>query len=356
MHQEISVEKAKTRREKPDLDNLGFGKDFTDHMFIMDYNKDKGWYNPRIVPYAPLQLDPATAVLHYGQSIFEGIKAYKSKDGRILLFRPDKNFERMNKSNDRMCIPLIDGDFCIEAIKKLILIEKDWIPSLAGTSLYIRPFIFACDPYLGVRPSYTYKYMVILSPVGSYYPQGIKPVKIFVEDEYVRAVIGGTGYVKTSGNYASSLKAQDKASKKGYVQVLWLDGVEKKYVEEVGSMNVFFRIDDEVITPSLTGSILPGITRDSSIQILKSKGIKVVERKITIDELYDAHSKGTLKEAFGTGTATVIAPIGELNWEDKKISICNGQIGEISQMLYDTLTGIQNGIVEDEFGWIHEVK
>jgi branched-chain amino acid aminotransferase len=356
MSNQIKIELTKSPKQKPDQNNLGFGQIFTDHMFIMDYSEGKGWHDPRIIPYGPLQLDPSTMVFHYGQAIFEGLKAYKTKDGRTLLFRPGKNMERVNTSNDRLCIPEIDVDFAVEAVKRLVSVDKDWIPTVEGTSLYIRPFIIATDPYLGVRSSFTYKFIVILSPSGAYYPGGINPVKIFVESEYVRAVKGGTGFAKTPGNYASSLKAQNEAHDKGFIQVLWLDGIEKKYIEEVGSMNVFFKINGEIITPSLDGSILPGITRDSSIELLKSWGLKVNERKLGIQELYDAHANGTLDEAFGTGTAAVISPIGEMNWAGKNIVVNNGKIGEISQKLYDTITGIQGGTIEDKLGWTVEVK
>lgn len=354
---EIKIQKTSNPKIKPqDQSKLGFGQIFTDHMFIMDYSSDIGWHDPRIVPYGPLTIDPSTMVLHYGQAIFEGLKAYKTSDGRILLFRPQKNMQRINISNDRMCIPKIDEDFCLEAIKELVKIDRDWIPAAPGTSLYIRPFIISADPFLGVRPSNTYKFIVILSPSGAYYPTGLNPVKIYVETEYVRAVKGGTGYAKTPGNYAASLKAQDIAHQKGYMQVLWLDGVQRKYIEEVGAMNVFFRIGDEVATPSLEGSILPGITRDSVIHLLKSWGIKVSERKIAIDELFDAYDKGNLAEAFGTGTAAVISPIGEMRWNEKVITISNGEIGHLSQKLYDTLTGIQYGRIKDDFGWTVEIK
>ncbi|NSW90971.1 MAG: branched-chain amino acid aminotransferase [Firmicutes bacterium] len=356
MSYQIKIEKTKMPKDKPDQNNLGFGKYFTDHMFIMDYSTDKGWHDPRIIPYAPLQLDPSTMVFHYGQAVFEGLKAYKTKNGKILLFRPLKNMERTNMSNERLCIPLIDTNFAIEAIKALVKLDKDWIPSQEGTSLYIRPFIISTDPYLGVRPSNTYKFIVILSPVGAYYPEGINPVKIYVEDYYVRAVKGGLGYVKTPGNYAASLKAQMEAKEKGYTQVLWLDGIERKYIEEVGTMNVFFKIKGEVITPSLEGSILPGVTRDSVIQLLKSWNMKITERKISIQEVYDAHANGILDEAFGTGTAAVISPIGGLNWKEKIITINNGKTGELAQKLYNYITGIQSGEIEDTFGWTVEVE
>ena len=352
MTNQIKIEKTKSPKQKPDQNKLGFGKIFTDHMFIMDYSEDKGWYDPRIVPYAPIEMDPASMVLHYGQAIFEGLKAYRAKEGSIQLFRPIKNMERINLSNDRLCIPEIDTEFAVQAVKALVNVDQDWIPSQPETSLYIRPFIFASDPYLGVKPSSTYKFMVILSPSGPYYPGGLDPVKIYVENNYVRAVKGGTGFAKTPGNYECSLKAQAEAQKKGYIQVLWLDGVERKYIEEVGAMNVFFKINGEVLTPSLEGSILPGVTRDSVIQMLKSWGVKISERRITVEELFDAQANGTFEEAFGTGTAAVISPIGELNWNENNISINGGKIGELSQKLYDSITQIQYGKAEDTFGWI----
>lgn len=353
---DIKIEKTNHPKPKPDQDQLGFGLYFTDHMFIMDYIEGQGWHDPRIVPYAPLILDPSTMVFHYGQAIFEGLKAYKTKHGRILLFRPQKNMERINLSNDRICIPPIDTGLAVEAIKAIVEVDKDWIPEAEGTSLYIRPFIIATDPFLGVRPSYTYKFIIILSPVGAYYPEGIDPVKIFVENKYVRAVKGGTGFAKTPGNYAASLKAQVEAKEKGYTQVLWLDGVERKYIEEVGTMNVFFKINGKVITPMLEGSILPGITRDSTISLLKDWGVEVIERKISIQELYEAHAQGRLEEAFGTGTAAVISPIGELNWEGNKIVINEGKTGDLSAKIYNTITGIQKGDIEDKYGWTVEVN
>ena len=352
----ISITKTTNPKQKPDQNNLGFGTYFTDHMFIMDYTEGKGWHDPRIVPYAPLEMDPASMVLHYGQAIFEGLKAYKAKIGHILLFRPYKNMARVNSSNDRLVIPRIDEDFAVQAIKDLVNVDSDWIPDAPGTSLYIRPFIIATDPFLGVRPSDTYKFIVILSPVGAYYKEGINPVKIYVESNYVRAVKGGLGFAKTVANYASSLKAQVEAKHSGYTQVLWLDGIEKKYIEEVGTMNVFFKIDGEVITPSLEGSILPGITRMSTIELLKKSGMKVTERRISIQELYDAHAAGKLDEAFGTGTAAVISPIGEFNWDGKVITVNGGKIGPVAQQVYDTITGIQSGDQEDTFGWTQIVK
>lgn len=355
--QEIRVELTKNPKEKPqDQSKLGFGNYYTDHMFLMNYDEGQGWHDPRIVPYAPIALDPAAMCLHYGQEVFEGLKAYRTADGRILLFRPDRNMARLNVSNDRLCIPSIDEEFAIEAVKKLVLVDKDWIPTEEGTSLYIRPFIFAVDAHVGVHPAHHLIFAIILSPVGAYYPEGLNPVKIYVEDEYVRAVKGGMGFTKTGGNYAASLKAQAEAEKKGYTQVLWLDGVERKYIEEVGTMNVFFVIDDEVITPELRGSILSGVTRMSCIDILRSWGMKVSERKLSIEEVAKAAEEGRLKEAFGSGTAAVISPIGELRWGDDVMVINDGKIGEISAKLYDNLTGIQWGKLPDEFGWTVEVK
>lgn len=355
--QEIRVELTKNPHEKPtDSSKLGFGTIFTDHMFVMNYDEGEGWHDARIVPFGPLELSPAAMCLHYGQSVFEGMKAYRADDGRILLFRPDKNMARLNSSNDRLCIPLIDEKFSEQAIAKLVSIEKDWIPSTEGTSLYIRPFIIGVDPHVGVHPAQHLLFLVLCSPVGAYYPEGLNPVKIYVETNYVRSVKGGMGYAKTAGNYAASLKAQDEAEKQNYTQVLWLDGIERKYIEEVGTMNVFFIIGNEVVTPALEGSILPGITRMSSIELLRSWGMNVVERKISIDELAEAAADGKLKEAFGTGTAAVISPIGHLKWEDRVMSINQGKIGPVSQRLYDTLTGIQWGKTKDTFGWTVEVK
>ena len=355
--QEIKVELTKQPKAKPtDETKLGFGSIFTDHMFVMNYDEGQGWHDARIVPYGPIELDPSAMCLHYGQTVFEGMKAYRAKDGRVLLFRPEKNMARLNVSNERLCIPKIDEAFALKCIEKLVSIEKDWIPTAEGTSLYIRTFIFATDAHVGVHPGKHLMFMVICSPVGAYYPEGLNPVKIYVESKYVRAVRGGMGYAKTGGNYAASLKAQDEAEEQKYTQVLWLDGVERKYVEEVGTMNVFFVIGDEVVTPALQGSILPGVTRMSAIEILKSWGLNVSERPIEIQEIYDAYQNGQLKEAFGTGTAAVISPIGQLKWDDHVMEINNGKIGEISQRLYDTLTGIQWGNIEDTMHWTVEVK
>lgn len=353
---EIKIQKTDAPKQKPDQTKLGFGNYYTDHMFIMNYDEGQGWHDPRIVPYGPFSLDPAAMVFHYAQEIFEGLKAYRTADGKIQLFRPEKNMARMNVSCDRLCIPKIDEEFAVKAIKTLVKIDEDWIPTEEGTSLYIRPYIFAIDSHVGVHAAKHLIFAIILSPVGAYYPNGIEPVKIYVEQKYVRAVVGGTGFTKAGANYAISLKGQEEAEAQGYVQTLWLDGVERKYVEEVGSMNVFFIIGDEVVTPSLVGSILGGITRMSIIELLRSKGYTVTERRLSVDELVEAHKAGKLKEAFGTGTAAVISPIGELKYGDIVMPINDGKIGETSQMLYDTLTGIQWGRIPDTMGWIQTVE
>ncbi|SHL99205.1 branched-chain amino acid aminotransferase [Anaerosporobacter mobilis DSM 15930] len=353
----IRYEKTTAPKELPKEDNpLKFGTIFTDHMFIMNYETGKGWHDARIVPYAPLSLDPSAMVFHYGQEMFEGLKAYKTEDGRTLLFRPNKNIERANNTNRRICIPEIPEEDFLDAIKAVVKTDEAWIPTKPGTSLYIRPFVIATDPFLGVRPSDTYMFIIILSPVGAYYPEGLNPVKIWIEDEYVRAVKGGVGEAKTGANYVASLAAQVKAHDDGYSQVLWLDGVERKYIEEVGAMNIFFKINGTVVTPKLNGSILPGVTRNSVIELCKTWGVPVEERKISVDELYEASNNGSLEEVFGTGTAAVISPVGHLRFEDHVMQVSDGGIGELSQRIYDTITGIQLGDIEDTFNWTVEVK
>lgn len=352
---DIKITKTTNPKAKPDPNTLRFGDVFTDHMFIMDYSDEKGWYDPRVVPYGPLELDPAAAVLHYAQEMFEGLKTYLTEDGDVQLFRPDMNAKRTNKTNDRLCIPKIDEEFYVEAIKALVDVDRDWVPNKKDTALYIRPYIIATEPFLGVRPSKEYKFIVILSPVGPYYPEGLAPTKIYVEDKYVRSVNGGTGEAKIGGNYASSLKSQVEAAEKGFSQVLWLDGTERKYVEEIGTSNAFFMIDGEAVTAPLTGTILAGITRDSVIQLLKDWGITVREEKITIMDIKKAHEEGRLNEVFATGTAAVISPVGELAWKEYDMIINNNEIGEISQKLYDTITGIQEGKLEDEHNWTTRV-
>lgn len=355
-NENISITLTTDHKQKPDVEHLEFGKVFTDHMFVMDYSSDQGWHDARIIPYQPISIDPSAMIFHYGQTVFEGLKAYYSKEGKILLFRPDRNMQRLNQSNDRLCIPKIDEDLAINALKELVKVERDWIPKAEGTSLYIRPFIISTEPSLGVHAASSYKFMIIMCPVGSYYKEGIHPVKIAVESRYVRAVAGGTGQAKTAGNYASSLKAQEVAEESGYSQVLWLDGVERKYVEEVGSMNIFFKINGEVVTPELNGSILEGVTRNSILQLLKHWNIPTVERKISMDEVYQAYKDGVLEEIFGTGTAAVISPVGELFWNNEKLIVNGGETGELSMKLYNTLTSIQLGNEPDPFGWVVEVE
>ena len=352
---DIKITRTTNPKAKPE-GPLGFGKIFTDHMFIMNYTEGKGWHDPRIVPYQDLTLSPACMVFHYGQEMFEGLKAYKGEDGKSYLFRPDMNGKRTNNTNDRLCIPQIPVEDFVQAVQAVVKVDEDWIPTEPGTSLYIRPFIIATEPFLGVDVSETYLFMIIMSPSGAYYAEGLKPVGIWIEDDYVRAVKGGMGYAKTGGNYAASLAAQVKAHDGGYSQVLWLDGVERKYIEEVGAMNIFFKIDGKIVTPELNGSILPGITRDSVLTIARDWGLPVEERKISVDELIEAQKSGKLEEVFGSGTAAVISPVGKLRYKDDVMTIGNGEIGEISQKLYDTVTGIQLGKLEDKFGWRLEVK
>ncbi len=348
----LNIVKSDHPKPKPDETKLGFGTQFTDHMFNMDYAADLKWHNPRIEPYGPFSLDPATMVLHYGQGIFEGMKAYRTESGRIQLFRPRDNFNRLNYSARKLCIPEIDVEFILGALKELLRVEKDWVPSVPGTSLYIRPAIIATDPFLGVRASNTYRFFIILSPVGAYYAEGFNPVKILVTRDHVRAVRGGVGDTKTMGNYAASLLAGQEAHDAGYTQVLWLDGVEQKYVEEVGAMNIFFVINNELVTPELSGSILPGVTRNSTIQLAKKWELPVSERRISIDEIIEHHDSGALSEIFGSGTAAVISPVGELKYGDRVLKIGDGQVGPLSRKFYDAIMDIQYSRVDDTMGWI----
>ena len=349
---EIKITKTTTPKQKPAPGQpLGFGKIFTDHMFVMNYTEGKGWHDARIVPYENLSLAPAAMVFHYGQEMFEGLKAYKGVDGNVYLFRPDMNAKRTNNTNERLVIPQLPVEDFVEAVRAVVDIDRDWVPTDPGTSLYIRPFIIATDEFLGVAPSKTYLFIIILSPSGAYYESGLEPVGIWIEDEYVRAVKGGMGFAKTGGNYAASLIAQVKAHDDGYSQVLWLDGVERKYIEEVGSMNIMFKIAGKVVTPMLNGSILPGITRDSILTVCRDWGYEVEERRISVDELVEAAKNGTLEEVWGTGTAAVVSPVNKLRYEDDVMLIGDGGIGELTQKLYDELTGIQWGKLEDKRGW-----
>ena len=334
---------------------LGFGKYFSDHMFLMDYDEENGWHNARIEPYHPLELDPAATVLHYGQEIFEGMKAYRSKNDEILFFRARKNAERWNQSAARMCMPTMDLDMYLEALNAIVNVERDWVPHAYGTSLVLRPAMIATDPFLGVHPSKKYLFFILCSPSGAYFKNGMNPVNIYVEEEYIRAAPGGTGFAKCGGNYAGSLLAAAKAEAKGYEQVLWLDAKEHKYVEEVGGMNMMFVIDDTIITAPLDGTILPGVTRRSCLQLFEDWGMPVEERLISVDELFEAAANGTLEEAMCVGTAAVICPIGELTYEGKAYTINNFQTGPLAQKLYDTLTGIQWGTQPDPHGWTCKV-
>ena len=352
---DIRFEKTTCPKEKPDSSTLGFGKFFSDHMFMMDYSAEEGWHDARIIPFGPLSIHPACTALHYGSEIFEGLKAYRRADGKVQMFRPMENIRRMNNSAERLCLPQIPEDLALEVLTKFVETEQDWTPSAKGTSLYLRPFMFGNDETLGVHAVHHATFVIIASPVGSYYKEGINPVKIMIEDEDVRAVRGGTGYAKCGGNYAASNRAGERAEKKGYSQVLWLDGVERKYIEEVGAMNVMFKIDGKIVTPMLSGSILPGITRKSCIEVLKKEGFEVEERLLSIDELDAALKNGKLEEAWGCGTAAVVSPIGELCYKDTKYVINEGKIGTVTQKLYDTLTGIQWGAIEDSFGWTYPI-
>lgn len=344
-------EPRKELKAKPE-GALGFGKYYTDYMFVCDWDADQGgFHDARIVPFGPIEMDPASMVLHYAQETFEGLKAYRTKDGSIQLFRPDKNAARFANSNDRLSMPKVPEDLFIDAIKELVKVEKDWVPDKEGESLYIRPYMFATENAVGVHPATSYKFMIILSPVGAYYPEGMAPVKIWVEDEYVRAAPGGTGFTKCGGNYAGSLKAQEKAEEAGYTQVLWLDGVHKKYIEEVGSMNVMFLIDGKVYTAPTEGTVLPGVTRDSILHLLRDWGYEIHEEHLSVDDLMAAARDGRLQEAWGTGTAAVISPIGELCYKNEPALVGDGNTGPLTQKLYDTLTGIQWGEIEDPYGW-----
>ncbi len=352
---ELSITTTSDLKPHPQDSELAFGTVFTDHMFNMDYSPEQGWHKPRLEPHGPFVLSPAAMVLHYGQAVFEGLKTFRTKAGEIQMFRPKDNFRRLNDSCRRLCIPEFDETLVLEYLKQLLRIEKEWVPSATGTSLYVRPFVIATDPYIGLRSSHTYRFSIILSPVGAYYPEGFDPVKIWVSTEYVRAVRGGVGAVKTAGNYAASLYGTEVAHKEGYTQVLWLDGVEQRYVEEVGSMNIFFLIDDELITPALNGSILPGITRDSVIQMARTWGMKVTERQVDIAEVIEARKQERLQEVFGSGTAAVISPVGEIKYGEQVVPIGDGGAGPFSKKLFTALTDIQYGRADAPDGWIEPV-
>ena len=337
-------------------EKLGFGQYFTDHVFEMDYNNLKGWHNPVIRSLDSLQMHPATSFIHYGQTIFEGLKAFKNIQGEVVLFRPKVHLQRLNNSAKRICMPEVNIDFVLGALKELVAIDSDWIPAKKGEALYIRPFMYGTDPALGVRPSNEYKFVILLSPVGAYYPEGFKPVKILIQDDYVRAVRKGLGECKTAANYAASLLAAREAAEKGFTQVLWLDGVEQKYIEEVGTMNIFVNFKNEIATPALNGSILPGVTRRSVIQILKEWGMNIVERAISVDEIISSYEKGNLLGLFGTGTAAIISSVGSLTYKDKNMVFNDGQSGDLDLKLFNELTSIHYGEKGDIHNWIVKVE
>lgn len=355
---DVTLHKAKTLKEKPDQNQLGFGQYFTDQMFTMRWNKEQGWHDAKIEPYGNFSLDPAAMVFHYSQEIFEGLKAYRGTDdaASVLLFRPMDNLNRLNDSAVRMCMPCIPADKVLQAMKGLIYLERAWIPESQGAALYIRPAMIATEAALGVRPANEYLFFIICSPVGAYYAEGFSPTKIYVEDEYVRAVQGGVGHVKTGGNYAASIKAHTTSQRKGYTQVLWLDAIERKYIEEVGTSNIFFVINGKLITPPLSGSILPGITRDTVLQLAHDWNIPASEQRITIDEVLAAIEDGSLTEAFGSGTAAVISPIGELGYQGKTIMINNGETGLLAQRFFDGIEQLQRGAAPDPHDWLVRVK
>lgn len=353
---EIKVIKNPAPKVKPaDESKLGFGSIFTDHMFIMDWDKVTGWHDARIVPFENLSIHPASTVLHYGAEIFEGLKAYRHADGSVHLFRPEENIKRMNRSAERMGLPVLDEADALQALYAFIDMERDWVPHGEGTSLYIRPFMIGDDEHLGVHAVHKARFIIIVSPSGSYYAEGINPVNIMIEDEDVRAVRGGTGEAKCGGNYGASVRAGERAAQKGFAQVLWLDGVERRYIEEVGAMNIMFKIDGKVVTPALTGSILPGITRKSILELLAYQGIEAEERRISVEELVEAAENGKLEEAWGCGTAAVVSPVGLLAYKDREYVISGGKIGPVTQKLYDDITGIQWGKLDDPFNWVKTV-
>ena len=354
---EIKITKNQHPAEKPqDESKLGFGLKYTDHMFLMDYTAGEGWHDARIVPFADLPIHPAAVVLHYAAEVFEGLKAYRTADGEVQMFRPIENIRRMNNSAARLCLPTLEEEDAMQALTTFVTLEKDWVPHSEGTSLYLRPFMFATEANLGLHTIKEAMYCIIASPSGSYYAEGINPVKIMIETQDVRAVRGGTGYAKCGGNYAASNRAGERAEALGFSQVLWLDGVYQKYIEEVGSMNVMFKIDGKIYTPDLIGTVLPGITRKSIIELLKDEGYEVIEKRISVEEIITALESGTLEEAWGCGTAAVVSPIGELAYNGKSYIINNNQIGPLSQHLYDELTAIQWGKAEDKHNWIVKVQ
>ncbi|MEM6790339.1 MAG: branched-chain amino acid aminotransferase [Myxococcota bacterium] len=348
----VEVVRTTSPRPRPEPGKLGFGQHFSDHVFALEYHVDRGWHSPRIEPYGPLTMDPGASVLHYAQAIFEGLKAFRAADGSVNIFRPHQHAERFHRSAERLCIPSVPTELFVDACRKLVAVDESWVPSDDGAALYLRPLTFATEAFLGVRPSKSYRFMVMTCPVGAYYAEGFNPVRIRVERERVRAVRGGVGDAKTAGNYAASLRAAKEAKAEGYAQVLWTDAASHRFVEEVGTMNVFFKLGDEVVTPALDGAILPGITRRSVIELLSSRGVTVTERRVSVDELVEAHRDGSLHEAFGTGTAAVVSPIAALGVDGNDLTIGEGSVGPLAQSLFDEITGIQRGTREDRFNWL----
>jgi branched-chain amino acid aminotransferase len=351
----VALHPTQQPKTKPDWDTLVFGKHFTDHLFVMDWTKEKAWHQAEIRPYSPFYLDPAAMVFHYGQAIFEGLKAYRGAEDSILLFRAADNLHRLNSSAARMCMPAIPVAEVLAALKQLLALDRDWVPSLPGTSLYIRPTMIATEAALGLHAATSYRFFILCCPVGPYYPEGFKPTKIYVEEQYVRAVQGGVGEAKTSGNYAASLKAFQKAQDQGYTQVLWLDAARHRYVEEVGTSNIFFVIHGELVTPPLGGTILPGITRKTVLQLAADWGLPHAERPISIDAVRRAAQDGSLTEAFASGTAAVIAPVGELYYQGQSIPINQGKIGPLAQRFFEHIEQVQRGLVPDPHHWIESV-
>jgi branched-chain amino acid aminotransferase len=352
----ISFERTTTPKSHPPDGDLKFGRVFTDHMFLLDYREGAGWQNPRIVPFGPLAISPAAAALHYAETLFDGLKAFRGVDGKIRIFRLDRHCARMADGAARICMPPINKELMREAILELVKVERDWIPSSQGTALYIRPTEVATEPFVGVRPATELLFFIIASPVGAYYAEGFAPVKIRIEDRYVRAAPGGLGAVKAGANYAASLLAAEEAKQAGYAQVLWTDALEHAALEEVGTMNLFVRIGDEFATPALSGTILAGVTRDSVITLLRKWGHPVNERRITVEEVLAAQRSGRLKEVFGTGTAAVISPVSELGWKEQRFQIGDGSPGEVSQKLFKAITDIQYGAAPDSEGWTTVVE
>lgn len=351
----ISIKISKTTHSRIntcDFNNIQFGTVFSDHMFVADY-EDNEWKNFEILPYGPLSLSPSTFALHYGQSIFEGMKAFKNADGEAQLFRPVENLNRLNLSAERMGMIKLPEEIFMAGLKQLIDIDSAWIPTKPGSALYIRPYMFATDDFVGVRPAKNFKFIIFTCPVNAYYP---KPIRVVVEEKYVRAFDGGVGFVKAAGNYGISMLPTLEANQKGFDQIIWTDGREHKYIEESGTMNVFFAMGNKIVTPAVDGTILAGITRDSCIKLLKAKGYEVEERRVSIDELVDAHNKGMLTDAFGTGTAAIIAKIAAFNYKGSEYTLPDPETREVSNWLYKTLYGIQTGAVADEFEWIEKIE